>query len=386
MPTQLAERHPEQRPLWRRLLTQSRQSWHQYRNTLLQRRSFHHSVSRIPLIRGIAQRRAAQLHDITAGFVYSQVLFACVELELFEQLRDGPKSIDELDGGTLASAGLHRLLLAAQSLALLESYDDQSWGLSELTAAMLANPGIAAMVRHHRHLYADLADPVKLLSARLPTQLSSYWPYALQADQGDTAAYTDLMAESQDMIVEYILDAGPLEGAEHLVDIAGGAGRFASHALTRYPSLRATVIDLKEVVTNPATTKACAPIPRLTLQAGDMFHSPLPEDASVISYIRVLHDHDDEPTQHLIQRAFDALPSSGRLLIAEPMSGTPGAEAIGDAYFGLYLWAMGSGRPRRAEEYRQMCINAGFTTVTELSSAMPCLVRVLCAEKTVILS
>jgi hypothetical protein len=47
---------------------------------------------------------------------------------------------------------------------------------------------------------------------------------------------------------------------------------------------------------------------------------------------------------------------------------------------------MGSGRPRRAEEYRQMCINAGFTTVTELSSAMPCLVRVLCAEKTVILS
>ncbi len=51
------------------------------------------------------------------------------------------------------------------------------------------------------------------------------------------------------------------------------------------------------------------------------------------------------------RRAHDALPPGGTLLIAEPMAGTPGAEAMGDAYFGLYLWAMGSGRPRSAAAY-----------------------------------
>jgi demethylspheroidene O-methyltransferase len=373
-------------PLWRRQLTRWRQAWHRYRNSLLSRRKFHHQIARIPVLRGIAGRRASQLHNITAGFVYSQVLLACVELEIFEQLRDGPLHPEDFHRGAVGEQGLLRLLLAAHSLGLLESYADHTWGLSELSAAMLANPGIAAMVRHHRHLYADLAEPLQLLTARAPTQLSNYWPYALQENTSAVDAYTALMTESQDMIAEYILDAGPLEGAEYLVDIAGGAGRFASHALARYPALRATVIDLPEVVTGPAADKARAKSARLEFLAGDMFSGDLPTDASVISYVRVLHDHDDEPAQALIQRAFDALPPGGRLVVAEPLAGTPGAEPIGDAYFGLYLWAMGSGRPRHAAEYQQMFKNVGFTSVTELKSGMPCLVRILCAEKTVILS
>lgn len=387
MSAQLAGGQNDQRPLWRRGLTHCRQTWHRYRNMLLQRQRFHHRIGRTPLLRRIAQQRATQLHHVTAGFVYSQVLFACVELELFEQLRNGPKRISEIARGELTEQGLERLLLAAAAIELLESYDDQSWGLSELSAAMLANPGIGAMVRHHRHLYADLADPLALLQRRGPTHLSAYWPYARGSTQGDAKNYTALMAESQDMIAGYILDAKPLDGALHLVDVAGGAGRFARHALGRYPSLRATVIDLAPVIADSDETgDPDSELQRLSFLAGDMFHSGLPTDASVISFIRVLHDHDDAPAQRLIQRAFDALPAGGRLLIAEPLAGTHGAEAIGDAYFGIYLWAMGSGRPRRADEYRQMCAAAGFGLLVELPSAMPCLVRVLCAEKTVILS
>ena len=41
-----------------------------------------------------------------------------------------------------------------------------------------------------------------------------------------------------------------------------------------------------------------------------------------------------------------ALPADGTLLLAEPMAGSRGAEPVGDAYFGFYLLAMGSGRPR----------------------------------------
>jgi demethylspheroidene O-methyltransferase len=33
------------------------------------------------------------------------------------------------------------------------------------------------------------------------------------------------------------------------------------------------------------------------------------------------------------------------------MSETPGAEPVGDAYFGLYLLAMGSGRTRPPREH-----------------------------------
>ena len=76
-----------------------------------------------------------------------------------------------------------------------------------------------------------------------------------------------------------------------------------------------------------------------------------------------------------------ALPPGGRLLIAEPMAGTPGAEAMGDAYFGLYLWAMGSGRPRTAAAYCDMVSRAGFARVREVATGLPMVTRLLIADR-----
>ncbi len=61
------------------------------------------------------------------------------------------------------------------------------------------------------------------------------------------------------------------------------------------------------------------------------------------------------------------------------MAGTPGAEPVGDAYFGLYLLAMGSGRPRTAAELTGMLEAAGFARVRECRTRRPMLVRLLVA-------
>ncbi len=56
---------------------------------------------------------------------------------------------------------------------------DGRFALADLGAAVIGNPGIAAMVEHHALLYADLADPVALLRGETGrTRLASYWPYA----------------------------------------------------------------------------------------------------------------------------------------------------------------------------------------------------------------
>ena len=80
-------------------------------------------------------------------------------------------------------------------------------------------------------------------------------------------------------------------------------------------------------------------------------------------------------------RAYEALPPGGRLIVAEPLAETPGSAAIGHGYFGMYLWAMGSGRPRTASELTEMMSLAGFDNVREQKSAMSVLVRVLSGEK-----
>ena len=108
----------------------------------------------------------------------------------------------------------------------------------------------------------------------------------------------------------------------------------------------------------------------------------MPQGADVASLVRVIHDHDDAAAMTILRAVRQALPPGGTLLLAEPMSGTPGAEAMGDAYFGFYLLAMGRGRPRTSAELTQMLQAAGFEAVRLLPTRMPLQTQLLVARCT----
>jgi demethylspheroidene O-methyltransferase len=113
------------------------------------------------------------------------------------------------------------------------------------------------------------------------------------------------------------------------------------------------------------------------VHAGSFLSDELPRGADLISLVRVVHDHDDDRALTLLCAVRRALPPQGALLLAEPMADTPGARAMGDAYFGLYLWAMGSGRPRTIEQLGALLASAGFGAPRLLHNAMPLQTRVL---------
>jgi demethylspheroidene O-methyltransferase len=362
--------------------------WLALRNRLLGSPRFQRWAARFPLTRPIARRRASELFDLTAGFVYSQVLFACVELDVFELLRAGPRSVGEIAEATgLPPGGAARLLAAAESLRLLQRRGEGRFALGMLGAAMLGNPGIGAMIAHHARLYADLSDPVALLRGRRDTALADYWPYAAAAQPGDLTpdqvdAYSSLMADSQGFIADDVLDAYPLDGHRRLLDLGGGEGVFAARAAARWPQLRASVFDLPAVAARAGNRFARLGLDdRVGAVGGDLFRDEPPRDADLVSLVRVLHDHGDRPARQILAAAHKALLPGGRLLVAEPMAGTPGAERVGEAYFGFYLMAMGSGRPRSAKELTVFIRDAGFSGVREVRAARPMLVRVLIAEK-----
>ena len=350
---------------------------------------FRRLAARFPPTRALARRRAAALFDLCAGFVYSQVLLSCVRLRLFDMLRDGPLAAVEIaTRARVPEDAAGRLLGAAVSLGLLDRRGGDRFGLGPLGAALPGNDGLAAMVEHHAILYADLADPVALLRGEAETGLSRYWAYARAASpavlgEERVAEYSSLMAASQAMIAEEVLDAfAGLVRHRVLLDVGGGEGAFLCAAAARAPALRVHLFDLPPVAARAAARFARAGLgARSTVTGGDFRRDPLPRGADLLSLVRVLHDHDDEAALALLRAARDALPPGGHLLLAEPMAGTPGAEAMGEAYFGFYLLAMGSGRPRREEELRAMLARAGFARVAALRTRMPLLVRVLLARR-----
>ncbi|MDJ0738565.1 MAG: methyltransferase [Gammaproteobacteria bacterium] len=350
-------------------------------------RRFQRWAARFPLTRPVTRRRTRELFDIAAGFVYSQVLAACVRLGLLERLADGPCSTDRLASLTgLPGDALQRLLAAAASLRLVEPRSGGRYGLGAHGAALLGNPGISAMVRHHALLYADLGDPVALLRDRRGARLATYWPYAAAAHPERLAAadvhdYSELMGESQALIAGDVLDRYSLRGQCSLLDLAGGEGRFAALAAARWPDLQVTLLDLPAVAERARQRLRRSGLQdRVSAVGGDLFAPPPLQGFDVVSLIRVVHDHDDAAALAILETARRALRPGGRLLIAEPMAGTPGAEPVGDAYFGLYLWAMGSGRARRREELQGLLACAGFRASRELRTPRPLLVRLLVAE------
>jgi demethylspheroidene O-methyltransferase len=360
-----------------------------WRDRLLASPRFHRWASATPLLRGAAARHASDLFDLCAGFVYSQVLHTCVALDVFERLAQSRASAAELAGEwRMTPDAAQRLLNAAVALRLLERRGAGRYGLGRLGAALRGNPGVTAMVRHHALLYADLADPLPLLrGTAAPTRLGAYWPYAQRSvhDAAPAAAasaeYTRLMAASQHFVAEDVLAAYPLQRHARLLDIGGGNGTFAISAVRHAPHLQATVADLPGVIAAARANVAAAGFEdRITLAACDAVNAPLPSGCDVATLVRVLHDHDDAVALALLRAANAALPAGGVLLVAEPMADTPGAERVG-AYFAFYLLAMGSGRPRSAEELTALAWQARFADVRELPTRRPMLVRLLACRK-----
>ena len=350
-----------------------------FRNKLIGNAAFRRWLARFPLTRGFVRRRANAMFDINAGFIYSQIALAMVETRMFDALAAGPLSVSEAARhADLPEAGAERLLKAAASLELAERVRDGRYVLGERGAAVHADPGILAMIEHHRHLYLDLADPVALLRrGGGGGALATYWAYARSANpaasSGDAVGtYSNLMAQSQAMVAEQVIGAYDFSRHKRMLDVGGGEGVFARAVRAAAPRVEVALFDLPAVAARASD---------ITVHSGNFFEDALPQGFDLISLVRILHDHDDDLALKLLRNIFASLPCGGQLLIAEPMAETRGSRAMGDGYFGMYLWAMGSGRPRTADEITAMLREAGFTGIREIGTGLPLIARVILAER-----
>ncbi|WP_233998048.1 methyltransferase [Erythrobacter sp. QSSC1-22B] len=378
---------PDQPPPPGSMLAGWKRRWIGWRNGVIGNSRFQRWAAANPLTRTIAQRRAGGLFDLVAGFTYSQTLSAAVESGVIELLAAGPVSL--ADAGKrcgLSEEAAALLLRASAAIDLAQEVEPGVWMLGQQGAALRGNAGVLAMIRHHRLLYADLADPLALLRRERssPTALSDFWTYAGEPDPAarddcNTRAYSELMASSQAMVVEQVLAAYRFDRHRSLLDVGGGYGVFATAVAAAYPALNTGIFDLPDVLRHHAGESTPVSRQAPTLHPGDFFRDPIPTGYDCISLVRILHDHDDAPAADLLSAIHESLEHGATLLIAEPMAGTRGARKMGDAYFGLYLWAMRSGRPRRADEIGAMLNRAGFRDWRRVATDLPVITSLIVA-------
>ena len=359
------------------------------RDRLYASATFQRWAARIPLVRRVARRRSRAVFDLVAGFAYTQTVAACVQCGLLTLIADGPVSEDALLARLeLPADGARRLLAAAAALDLVERRSGGRWGLGATGGPLLASPGLAQLVEHNALLYEDLRDPLALLRREPGADgaLAAYWPYTdaprrARLGAADVCGYSALMSATVAPLADELLDAVPLSGRRALLDVGGGEGNFVLAAARRHPHLACTLFDLAPVATRGRRRVTEAGLDeRVRVVGGDFVRDALPAGVDVATLVRVCLDHDDATVLALLGRVGDALVPGGMVIIAEPLAGVRGVEAVGDVYFAYYLRAMGRGRARRADEFRALLERAGFRRVRVRPTRYPVVAGIVTGE------
>ncbi len=356
-------------------------------NRLVAHTGFQSWAAKFPLTRGKTRADGAEIFDLVQGFVKSQALMALVELRIFEHLRGGSQSSEQLGLACgIAPERMQILLQSGAAMNLLRRRRDGRFALARKGAAIMGVPGLQTMIQHHRAFYRDLEDPVALLREPESTELSHFWPYVFGAKSGiasdQARVYSNLMTESQALVAQDTLQQVSFKHSKHVMDIGGGTGAFLSAVAQAYPNLDMTLFDLDAVVADaPARLSASGLAERVSIRPGSFRDDPLPEGADTICLIRVLYDHADETVEALLAKVFDALPPGGRLIVSEPMGGGSRPDATGDVYFAFYTMAMQTGKARSSAEIAEKCEAAGFVSVRSQKPSRPFVTRVLTAVK-----
>jgi demethylspheroidene O-methyltransferase len=341
-----------------------------------------------PLSRWVVRRRSAQLFELMAGFVHTQVLLACVRLRLLETVLEAPRTLDELVAQTgLPRAGLQRLLDSAVSMRLMDRRSGDRYGLGALGAPVAAHEGIRDMVEHNATLYDDMRDPLALLRDPGQAGMHTYWPYTPDQTSATSPApdsfsrYSALMATSQRFVIEELLAAYPFADHQRVLDVGGGMGGWVSALAQRHPHLQCDLFDLPPVAALARENVQRQGLgERITTHGGSFTADALPTGADLVTLVRVAHDHADHTVLTVLRAIHAALPLGGTLLLAEPMAQSEG-QSPSDPYFHFYLMAMGSGQLRTPQALAALMEAAGFTHVELAPNAMPLHAQILVGRK-----
>lgn len=367
-------------PSWRDRFAAAMDRW------MTQPQTYRRALSN-PMARWLMRRRAERLFGHMAGFVHSQVLLACVRLQLFETLLARPRNLEELAQLTrLAPTGLQRLLDSAQKLGLLEQRSGGRYGLGPLGTPVAAHAGLRDMIEHNAVLYQDLSDPLRLLRQPDGAAMHAYWPYASEqavpTPPDQFARYSALMASSQRFVIEELLQSYPFQQHQRVLDVGGGQGGWISALAEQQPDLQLALFDLPPVAEIARQRLQAHGLgTRVQVHGGSFFDDALPSGADLVTLLRVAHDHDDAAVLCILRNIHQALATGGTLLLAEPMATEATQPSVSDPYFHFYLLAMGSGRLRSQSALSALMLSAGFTHIESVPNPMPLHASLLIGRK-----
>lgn len=251
---------------------------------------------------------------------------AAAEMGIVARLDRGPATLAELCAETAAVPNrLYKLMDGLESLGLVVRAQPEDDILSACyTALEPLGPAIAAVLGEgsierdrNRYPWQETFGKLPEILRRERSPQGFSWP---PATDDQVAEFERSMAAGAPPIVHALSLVGDQifekNGARWL-DVGGGDGVIAEALLDARPALHADVYNLPSVRPLVLARAEKLAHDRLGFVGGDFLAEPLPTGYDVISFVRVLHDWPAEVARRLLEKAYDALPSGGTIVVCE---------------------------------------------------------------------
>ncbi len=247
------------------------------------------------------------------------------DLGLLAKLDAGPVRLGELAEAVNARPlRLYKFLDGLESLGLVERRQASDDLLAaEYVSAEPLVPAVEAVLGERsierdrdrypwREIHGRLGEVLAGgLDARFP------WP---PVTEEDVRGFERSMAAGCGPILEALTAARGevFNSRARWLDVGGGDGTVAEALLRADPRLSCDVFNLPAAAAL-VEERACAAglADRLGSVAGDFLAEPLPGSYDVLSFVRVLHDWPADVARALLEKAKNALPPGGRLVVCE---------------------------------------------------------------------
>lgn len=322
----------------------------------------------------------APVLELLSAYRKSKVLFASIELGIFEALHNATKSAETLARELAVDANaLDRLLHANVMLQLLEKTAD---GFTNTAAAnvYLTQASPQRMLGYASYtdavlwkMWANFADAIREGSHRWKQTYDLDGPLFSHFFRTPEQAREFLMGMHGYGVISspVLVNSVDLSSFRTLVDLGGATGHLTIAACRRWSNLRGIVFDLpvavelaNEIIAEAGMTD------RVTATVGDFFMDPLPP-ADLYALGRILHDWTEEKILLLLGKIHAALPSGGAVLIAEKLLEDSKTAPEWSVLQSLNMLVCTEGQERTLGEYAILLERVGFTDVRGIRTSAP---------------
>jgi len=259
-----------------------------------------------------------KLYELRATRHALPTLTVAKEMELFERLEKGPKTIEEIaEELQLTPRAAEAMTIVVTALGFLARYNDGQYGLTDLARTYLLP---TSPFYYHELMQED--DPsVEQLRRVFRSDDQPIQPIAVKMrDLTDKQVenFINRMHTITLPAARGLADQEVFGSMDKLLDVGGGSGSLCLGIANRHPKIQCTIMDFERVCQisqrNIGKHKL---VNSVTTVAADMFSDPWPSNYDGVLFGNIFHDWDWKSCQYLARQALKTLNPGGRICLHE---------------------------------------------------------------------